>query len=158
MLLEIDGWKHGITFSSSHFIIGHNKCGRLHGHNYGIRLKMEGEMNKNYMLMDFVVVKRALRNIAERLDHRVLLPERSPYAEIREEDGESIEFIGAGKRYVFPKNDVVLLPLEATSAEELAKYVHSLFLQAVPLPDNIKRLEIAVDEEMGQGIWYSPED
>ncbi len=156
MLLEIDGWRHGIVFSSSHFIIGHNKCGRLHGHNYGVRLRMEGEMDKNYMLMDFVVVKRALREIAEELDHRVLLPAKSPYAEINE-DGDSLEFTGAGKRYVFPKKDILQLPLEATSAEELAKYVYERFTEMVPLPENIRRLEIAVDEEMGQGIWYSPE-
>ncbi len=157
MLLEIDGWRHGITFSSSHFIIGHNKCGRLHGHNYGIRLRMEGKMDKNYMLMDFVVVKRALREIAEELDHRVLLPEKSPYAEISEDAG-SVEFIGAGKRYVFPKNDIILLPLEATSAEELAKYVYSRFVDMVEIPPNIGKIWVAVDEEMGQGIWYSPED
>jgi len=156
MLLEIDGWKHGITFSSSHFIIGHTKCGRLHGHNYGIRLRMEGEMDREYMLMDFVVVKRALRGIAEELDHRVLLPGRSPYAEI-DEDGESVEFRGAGKRYVFPRKDVLILPIEATSAEELAKYVYSRFADSVEIPPSIRKVWIAVDEEMGQGIWYSPE-
>ncbi|MDG6221550.1 MAG: 6-carboxytetrahydropterin synthase, partial [Candidatus Thermoplasmatota archaeon] len=58
--LELNGWDVGITFSASHFIPGHAKCGRLHGHVYGIRMRVEGEIGEGHMIMDFIEIKRWL--------------------------------------------------------------------------------------------------
>ena len=77
MRLEIDGEFAGIRFSACHFIAGHRKCGRLHGHTYVVSLKLHGDMGKDGMVMDFIPLKKELRAIAEELDHRVLVPANS---------------------------------------------------------------------------------
>ena len=59
--LEINGWDLGIKFSASHFIPTHKNCSRLHGHDYGIRFKIHGELNENMILMDFSEIKKNLR-------------------------------------------------------------------------------------------------
>ncbi len=77
MRLEIDGEYSGIKFSASHFIPGHAKCGRLHGHVYILRLLIHGEKDEHGMVMDFVILKKVLREISEELDHHLILPGNS---------------------------------------------------------------------------------
>ena len=63
MFLEIDGGYSGIRFSACHFIPRHEKCSRLHGHSYIVRLRLEGDIGEEGMIMDFVVLKKALKEI-----------------------------------------------------------------------------------------------
>ena len=151
--LELNGWDTGIRFSASHFIPGHPKCGRLHGHVYGVRVRIHGEIGENHMVMDFIDLKRWLRNIVEGLDHHVLIPASNPGIEIAE--GEEITVRAAGKRYVFPKEDVVLLPVPMCSAEELARHLLNRCVKEIPFPSNVTRVELGVDEGRGQGGWAS---
>ena len=72
MILEIDGGYSGIRFSSCHFIPRHEKCSRLHGHSYIVRLRLEGDIGEDGMIMDFVVLKRALRATTLSLLLRIL--------------------------------------------------------------------------------------
>ena len=46
MQIIIDGWDAGIKFSACHFIPGHDKCSRLHGHIYAIHAKIFGNQNE----------------------------------------------------------------------------------------------------------------
>ena len=57
MRLEINGWASKIVFSATHIIPMHSKCGRLHGHDYAINTKIEGEIGPNGVIMDFISVK-----------------------------------------------------------------------------------------------------
>jgi 6-pyruvoyltetrahydropterin/6-carboxytetrahydropterin synthase len=61
-------------FAASHFLSHyHGKCERLHGHNYRVRLLMEGEtLNEGGMLADFGLLKQCLRQAIEPLDHHHL--------------------------------------------------------------------------------------
>ncbi|HPE36002.1 MAG TPA: 6-carboxytetrahydropterin synthase QueD [Spirochaetales bacterium] len=74
-------------FSAAHFLTEyHGKCERMHGHNYLVRAYARGgELDAAGMLVDFGVLKRHLRAVAESLDHRNLneVPEfaNSPSAE-----------------------------------------------------------------------------
>ena len=81
--LTIDGWSAGIRFSSCHMIPHHHKCSRLHGHTYVLHLKIEGFPDESGFLMDFSVIKKALKDIAGELDHRVILPANNPYVQVR---------------------------------------------------------------------------
>lgn len=153
MRLEIDGRDAGIKFSACHFIPGHDKCGRLHGHAYIIRLVLQGEKGERAMIMDFVTLKRALRDIADDLDHHILLPGNSPYMEMQV--GEEVVVKVKGKRYVFPADDVIILDAEESSAEEIARIILEMFLQKVTFPKNVYSVEIGVDEELGQSAWVS---
>ncbi|HUL39184.1 MAG TPA: 6-carboxytetrahydropterin synthase [Methanomassiliicoccales archaeon] len=153
MRLEIDGRDAGIKFSACHFIPGHEKCGRLHGHAYIIRLVLHGEKGERAMIMDFVPLKKALRDIADELDHHILLPGNSSYMQMQV--GEEVVVKAKGKRYAFPAEDVVILDAEETSAEEIARVILEMVLQKVRFPDNVSSVEIGVDEELGQSAWVS---
>ncbi len=132
MRIEIDGEYSGIKFSASHFIPGHDKCGRLHGHSYILHLALYGEKADDGMVMDFVDLKKALRKIVDELDHRVLLPGRSPTVKIKK--GREVEVLVGANRYVFPNDDVVILDVAQTSAEELAELVLERLLKELDLP------------------------
>ncbi|NOY11686.1 MAG: 6-carboxytetrahydropterin synthase QueD [Archaeoglobi archaeon] len=59
-------------FSAAHSIPGHEKCGRLHGHNFMVEVEIEGEVKENGMVMDFYDLKKLLREILSEFDHRIL--------------------------------------------------------------------------------------
>ena len=152
--ISIDGWKSNIRFSSAHIIPEYEKCGRLHGHTYAVHLKVFGEKDKKGIIIDFTIVKEILREIVNNLDHKVLIPEKNNTIKINESDG-SISIVSDNKRYVFPKSDCVFLPIESTSAENLASYILEEFLDKISFSKNIDVVEIGVDECFGQGTRIS---
>ncbi len=156
MILEIDGEYSGIRFSACHFIPRHEKCSRLHGHSYVVRLRLEGEIGEDGMLMDFVILKKELRSIMSNMDHKTLLPSKSEDVKLTIDD-ESVEAITCGKRYVFPLEDVAILDIPNTTAEEMAKMMVAQMIVDVDFPDNVKAVSIGLDEERGQTAWYREE-
>jgi 6-pyruvoyltetrahydropterin/6-carboxytetrahydropterin synthase len=59
------------AFSAAHFLAHyHGKCEKLHGHNYKVRVTARGpSLDGGGMLVDFGVLKKALRAVTEELDH-----------------------------------------------------------------------------------------
>ena len=98
------------VFCAGHFITydGH-ECEPLHGHNYRAAAALEGPLDENAYVFDFTRLKRALRAIVDRLDHRMLLPTRSALIQVTQ-SGAEVQATYRDKRYVFPSSDVVLLP------------------------------------------------
>ena len=152
MKLRLDGWELGITFSACHFLPGHQKCNRLHGHNYALHLEIEGELQDNGVVYDFVLLKRAMREVVDALDHCVLMPGQSNEVSIEAGD-ETIDVQFGNKRYMFPREDVNILELEVVSAEMLAKYVLDKIAGALELTPNIRKIGVGIDEGKGQGAW-----
>jgi 6-pyruvoyltetrahydropterin/6-carboxytetrahydropterin synthase len=62
------------TFAAGHALRNyHGKCENVHGHNYRVRIAIEGEsLDRAGLLVDFVELKRVMRGIVEKLDHRFL--------------------------------------------------------------------------------------
>lgn len=62
--------KIGITeyFDSMHYLPGHPKCGKPHGHTYRVDIAVEGVV-KDGMVMDFDILKTAARDILKTFDH-----------------------------------------------------------------------------------------
>lgn len=58
-------------FAAAHFLTDyHGKCERLHGHNYRVLAHARGEeLDPGGMLVDFGVLKKALRTACGELDH-----------------------------------------------------------------------------------------
>jgi 6-pyruvoyltetrahydropterin/6-carboxytetrahydropterin synthase len=150
MRLEINGWSSKITFSASHIIPGHEKCGRLHGHDYAINAKIEGEIGSNGVIMDFISVKEFLRGVASELDHRVMIPRKDPRVDVSK---SQVRYRLKDKEFLFPLGDCILLDIEVASAETLANFVLQRMLETVRFPKNVTRIEIGVDEGRGQGAW-----
>lgn len=61
-------------FSAAHFLSGYRgKCENLHGHNYRVRAYARGaDLDESGMLLDFGLLKKALREVCETLDHGLL--------------------------------------------------------------------------------------
>ena len=152
MILEIDGAHSGIRFSACHFIPCHEKCARLHGHSYIIRLRLEGDIGESGMLMDFVVLKRVLKKLAEEFDHKTLLPKNSKTIRITNKNRE-VEVVSEGKRYVFPEEDIKMLDVETTTAEEMTEMMLLSLLGQVKFPKNVRSVSVGLDEERGQTAW-----
>ncbi len=62
------------TFAAGHALRNYKgKCENVHGHNYRVRVSLEGtELDAAGLLVDFGEIKRVLRDIIERLDHRFI--------------------------------------------------------------------------------------
>lgn len=62
------------TFAAGHALREYKgKCENVHGHNYRVQVTVEGErLNRIGLLVDFVEVKRAVRQVIERLDHQFI--------------------------------------------------------------------------------------
>ena len=77
--IRVDGWRSGIRFDAAHVIPHHPKCGRLHGHTYALHAEVHGDLDpRTGFVLDFGTVKQVLRDIADRLDHHVLVQAKSP--------------------------------------------------------------------------------
>jgi 6-pyruvoyltetrahydropterin/6-carboxytetrahydropterin synthase len=62
------------TFAAGHALRGYKgKCENLHGHNYKVRVTLEGgELDSVGLLYDFVHLKEVIRTVIHSLDHRYL--------------------------------------------------------------------------------------
>lgn len=59
------------SFSAAHRIKGHRGgCANLHGHNWDVEVLIRGDkLDKTGFVVDFKVVKKAMREIMDGLDH-----------------------------------------------------------------------------------------
>lgn len=153
-VLEIDGEHAGIKYSACHFIPNHEKCSRLHGHSYVLRLRLEGEIGEHGMLMDFVELKKMLRKMMDEMDHAVLLPAKSDIVSIEKKDGYVYAECN-GRKYMFPETDVRMLDVPTTTAEEMTKMMAERMAREVKIPSNVRSLSVGLDEERGQTAWYT---
>ena len=145
-----------LRFGAAHFITMGGKCERLHGHNYGVSAILEGPLSADSYVIDFGVLKHALRDVCEILDHRFLLPLNNPHFTSREDDGHW-EIRYGDRRYVFPTCDVLTLPLDNVTAERLAEHICGLLVDLLgpALQERALRLSVGVEEAPGQTAWYS---
>ena len=144
--------KDHLVFSAAHFItFGGNVCERLHGHNWRTAVEVAGPLDENRYVFDFIALRDALQKIVNELDHRVLLPTEHPAIRVRVSDRE-VEATFEDRRWIFPREDCVLLPIENTTAELIARWIGARLRDAIPTADR-KRLEslcIEVEENFGQ--------
>ncbi len=62
------------SFAAGHALRNYRgKCEKVHGHNYKVRVTLEGEtLNAAGLLVDFTELKSLLHSVVERLDHEFL--------------------------------------------------------------------------------------
>lgn len=146
--------KEDFKFSSAHFtLFGDSEAERLHGHNYTVRVELEGStLDAEGLLADIVVVKKRIRALCARLDSRMLVPADSPRLEIR--GTEDLEVVHRERTYRFPAEDVVLLPLVNTSIELFAEWIWNQLVDVVA-PQGVERMTVEVAETAGQSCSYS---
>jgi 6-pyruvoyltetrahydropterin/6-carboxytetrahydropterin synthase len=103
-------------------------------------------------MIPFAPIKTALAELCAAYKERVLLAEQNPFFEIVRDDSE-LEFRLCGQRYVLPRTDVLLLPIDNISVEALAAHIATLLKTklAVLAAPHVRALEITVEESPGQG-------
>ncbi|RJX16644.1 MAG: 6-carboxytetrahydropterin synthase QueD [Ammonifex sp.] len=79
------------SFSAAHCLEKHpSPCGRLHGHNWTVAVTVTGdELNTMGMVVDFAVLKQALREAVAVFDHRYL-NELPPFCDGAQPTAENI--------------------------------------------------------------------
>jgi 6-pyruvoyltetrahydropterin/6-carboxytetrahydropterin synthase len=145
------------VFSAAHFITYEGRCERLHGHNYRVAADVSGALNRDHLVVDFLAVREALREIVAHLDHFVLLPTAHEQLAVVEV-GDEIEVTFGTRRWIFPRGDCRLLAVANTTSELLAAYIgHELKLALESrLGIEEPELRVELDECDGQlAIWES---
>ena len=144
--------KDTLVFSAAHFItFNGNVCESLHGHNYRVKCEVVGPLDENGYVVDFIALRDALNGIIGSLDHHVVLPADHPMIKVVD-DGNEVLVTFESKRWIFPSEDCVILPIANTTAELMARHI-AVKLKAQTKPkfgDGISRLIVAVDENRGQ--------
>src|SRR5881398_2325686 len=121
--------KDHLVFASGHFISYEgDKCERLHGHNYRTTVEVEGDLDTNYYVFDFIALKNLTKEITDELDHRMMLATRNEHIDV-EEGERSVRVRYRDREWLFPREDCVLLPIENTTAELLARHIGEKVLQ-----------------------------
>lgn len=147
MEIYIDGNYSNIRFSAAHFIPGEWKCDRIHGHDYFISARIAGELDGNSYFLDFSKAKTSLKEIADSLDHTVLIPEKNKIMHLRKENS-SIYVKVREKEYTFPLSECRILPIMDTTAECLSIYILDKFRES--LEGNYEEIDIEIHEGPGQ--------
>jgi len=147
--------KEDFKFSAAHFTVFPSKeAERLHGHNYRVRIEIEGtDPGPDGLLVPVAEVKANLRALCASLDERTLVPEKSPHLEVNRE-ADAIEIAFGERRYRLPAADTRLLPLQNVTMELLATHLwHELAPSLTG--GRVERLVVEVEETAGQSASYA---
>ena len=123
---------------------------RLHGHNYTVSIAIEVDRIDLPSMIPFSPIKAAVGELCRSWKERVLLAAHNPHFAIIH-DSHELEITLCGERYVFPRGDVLLLPIDNISVEALASHAADLLLDALVLPPTVVAVEVTVQESPGQG-------
>lgn len=152
--------KEQLVFSAAHFItFAKDICERLHGHNYGVKAEVVGPLDENEYVIDFIAFRDALAAVVAQLDHRMLLPAQHEMIHVDVQAGEvTTTFQCDGqptKRWIFPEEDCIILPIANTTAEKLAWWIAQSVKERLSqsTTNGVETLEVFVDENHGQ--WGS---
>jgi 6-pyruvoyltetrahydropterin/6-carboxytetrahydropterin synthase len=125
---------------------------RLHGHNYTIGVVLEVQAIALASMIPFAPIKAALGELCQAWKEHVLLATENPHFALIRDDSE-LEFTLCGERYVLPRRDALLLPLDNISVEALAAHVAGVLrarLASLEL-SSARSLEVTIEESPGQG-------
>ena len=149
------------VFCAGHFItLDDDLCEAVHGHNWTAGADVEGPPDAHGMVVDFLLLRDLLSGITARLDHRMLLPTENPLLRVVCEEvapgRAEVTVRFKDRRWVFPADECVLLPVANTTAEWLARWIGMELCAAMaaagrPVPGFLR---IEVDECLGQSaVW-----
>jgi 6-pyruvoyltetrahydropterin/6-carboxytetrahydropterin synthase len=156
---RVDVTKEQFVFSAAHFItFAGDICERLHGHNYGVRASVEGPLDQNRYVVDFIALRDAVLAETTKLDHHVILPADHAEIKVTNDDKETTATF-RDRRWVFPNEDCVILPVINTTAEEIARVIAERVMEQTrgKFSETLTWIEVAVDENHGQwGVCRLP--
>lgn len=146
--------KQNFKFSAAHFLIFDEKhAERLHGHNYQVRVDIrapaEADLQAQGYFIDFNVFKKFIKSRLDQWDEIVLLPAKHPDMKFKK-TAKSLEVTFRDRFYVFPLNEVILLPVTNTSVEQLSRMLAEDFYGEFK-KYGVLKVKVSVEETRGQG-------
>lgn len=151
-------YKQYFNFSASHFLIFKDGSREpLHGHNYRVEVRGDGQQLDSDLVFDFLHLKPIIRALCQELDHKLILPRDNESIIIKNHSGHLwATFLSSSEQFCFPEKDVLLLPISNTSAERLAIYLTGRIRDEVlaKYQFQFEQLEIEVEETPGQSAVY----
>lgn len=157
MKYSIKVYKQYFNFAASHFLIFNDGSREpLHGHNYKVMLKGEAPELNGDMVFDFLDIKPIVREVCDELDHKLLIPKLNTKIQIHDNNKNYMIITPDESEFSIPKQDILLLPIENTSAERLAIYLCTQIREKTFEKFNFSfsSLEIEVEETPGQSAIY----
>ena len=115
------------TFAAGHALRHYRgKCENVHGHNYRIEVKVQGEqLDSIGLLVDFVELKRVMKGVIDYLDHQFI-------------------------------NDLAPFDKINPSAENIAKYFHDRMSEGLETGNPVTIAEVKVWETDTSSAVYRP--
>ena len=146
-----------LKFSAAHFLIfPDGSAERLHGHNYKVFVDLHTVLNEYGLVVNFKEIKPLVRKLCDELDERLIIPGEHQVLTARIQ-GEHYEICYKERRYLIPKDEVLVLPISNSSAENLAAWFGRTLrerMREVWPSLSVKRLAVGVEETVGQrGVW-----
>jgi len=147
----------GVPFVAGHMATFGGTAEPLHGHNYEVSASAEGTLTEDAWVVDFIALKDVLSELTGQLDHRFMLQTRSSILQVTSDADAWQIRTPSGASYVFPRSDVIALPVDNSTAERLSEW----FCEAVwrSLTDggatNLRSLTITVNEGPVQTASYT---
>ena len=156
MTYKVTVERNTLRFAAAHFATFEGTCESLHGHNYDVSVEIGGELTGDGWVVDFGVLKAMTRELCLELDHKFILQRESKVLEI--DEGRSnwkVRFQERG--WVFPKADIVALPIENSTAEQLARWFAERLRDGLAErgATNVTSIAVGVEEMPGQAGWYT---
>ena len=154
--------KEYLKFSSAHFLIfPDGSKERLHGHNYQVTCEIDGQLSEHGLVIDFKMVKPIIRALCDHLDEHWLIPGEHPELRYRHRDDGHTEVTYRECHYLAPTEEVIVLPINNTSAENFASWLGRNLLGR--LRDrfgalSVSALRVTVSETSGQQGVYTYRD
>ena len=129
--LFVDGRAIGGRFHVAHRVSGAPYgLNRLHGHTYEVRVEVVGEYQRGEIVFPFEKVMDILRDCIAGMNNKVLLAKDG--GNVCKYEGDFIRYVSAdGKQYSFPKEDVMLLPVNEVTAEAITEYLLNRIIEKV---------------------------
>lgn len=151
--------KEAFKFSAAHFLIfPDGSAERLHGHNYRVFLELQGSLSPQGLVIDFKVVKPVIKALVDELDEHWLVPGEHPELRVRRCGDGNTEVLYRERRYLAPDEDVIIMPMNNLSAENLATWVGRKLRQRLEerFPElRVAKLRLAVEETSNQrGVYH----
>jgi len=155
--------KEYFKFSAAHFLIfPDGSAERLHGHNYRVYIEIDATLSEHGLVIDFKEIKPVVRELLDSLDEHFLIPGEHPALTHSVRDDGVCEIRYGGRYYAAPAEDVLVMPMNNTSSENLATWIgreiKKLLTQRFGEVET-RRLRVAVEETSGQrGVYLSSDD
>jgi 6-pyruvoyltetrahydropterin/6-carboxytetrahydropterin synthase len=123
-----------------------------------VTAEIEAALTRHGLVLDFKMAKPVVREMCDELDEHFLLPAEHPVLQhgLREDGVMEVRYLD--RYYALPAEDVVVLPINNSSSENLATWFGRELMRRLRLrfeDVDFRALRVSVEETRGQrGVYH----